>query len=235
MKPHSLLFVPFFAACVATAPAPADAQAAAGGDVTPVSVSAPAPVPPDLTYERPTELSKFRSYSLATFGPFPIAVGLGEATEDQFENSPPEWKQGTVGFSKRFGSDFGMLGVSTTTRYVLAEALREDTRYYRCACTGLFPRFRYAVFSTLTARQGDDGHRIFSIPALVAPYAGSTTAVYGWFPDRYGAKDAFRMGNYNLLGAVGSSLWFEFIYPHSRLARLHAAPLPAPQAAAPNH
>lgn len=231
MKSHSLLFVPFFAACFATAPAPADAQAATGGDVTPVSVSAPTPVQADFAYERPTEVSKFRSYSLATFGPFPIAIGLGEAAVDQFDNAPPEWKQGTVGYSKRFGSDFGILGVSTTTRYVLAEALREDTRYYRCACTGLFPRFRYAVFSTLTARHGEEGRRIFSLPALVAPYAGSTTAVYGWFPSRYGAKDAFRMGNYNLLGAAGSSLWFEFIYPHSRLARLHRAPAPAPPAA----
>jgi hypothetical protein len=28
---------------------------------------------------------------------------------------------------------------------------------------------------------------------------GTMTAVYGWYPDRYGAKDALRLGNYNLL------------------------------------
>lgn len=232
MKFHSLLFVPFFAACFAAAPAPAPAQAVPPAVVAPAMAesaaatpailpTAPPPAQQELVYQRPTELSKFHAWSLSTFGPLPIAIGLGEAAEDQFENSPPEWRQGVAGYSKRFGSDFGMLAASTSTRYVLAEALREDTRYYPCACAGLFPRFRYAVFSTFTARHGQDGHRIFSVPALVAPYVGSATAVYGWYPDRYGAKDAFRMGNYNLLGAVGSSLWFEFIYrgPHTLFAR----------------
>jgi len=37
------------------------------------------------------------------------------------------------------------------------------------------------------------------------------TAVYAWHPARYGAKDAFRMGNYNLLGTVGSNIRFEFL------------------------
>jgi hypothetical protein len=223
MKAHALLFVPFAAACLAAVPALVEAQAVPVASVMPAVVAPATSVQPDLGYQRPTEISKFHSYALATVGPYPFAIGFGEAAVDQFDNSPPEWKQGVAGYSKRFGSDFGIEGVSTTTRYALAEVLREDTRYYRCDCTGLFPRFRYAVFSTLTARHGDDGRRIFSVPALVAPYAGTATAVYGWFPSRYGAKDAFRMGNYNLLGAVGSSLWFEFFYrsPHALVARMH--------------
>ena len=32
------------------------------------------------------------------------------------------------------------------------------------------------------------------------------TAVYGWYPGRYGAKDAFRMGNYSLWGTLGQTL-----------------------------
>jgi hypothetical protein len=240
MNSHSLLFVPLFAACLAAAPAPAVAQAVPVSEVTPavaapVAASTTPSAQQEISYQRPTELSNFHAWSLSTFGPFPIAIGLGEAAIDQFDNSPPEWRQGVAGYSKRFGSDFGMLGVTTTSRYALSEAVREDTRYYPCACAGLFPRFRYAVFSTLTARHGEEGHRIFSVPALVAPYVGSTTAVYGWFPDRFGAKDAFRMGNYNLLGAVGSSLWFEFIYTGHRslFARLHSAH--APQAPTPHN
>jgi hypothetical protein len=113
--------------------------------------------------------------------------------------------------------------VSTTTRYGLAEALHEDTLYYRCGCTGVFPRFRHVVISTLTARRGADGHRVFSIPALIAPYAGTMTAVYAWYPDRYNGKDALRMGNYTMLGYVGGNLALEF-FPsgrHSWLSRLH--------------
>ena len=81
----------------------------------------------------------------------------------------------------------------------------------------------HAALSTLTARQGQDGHRVFSVPALLAPYAGSFTAVYGWYPDRFGAKDAFRIGNYTLLANVGGNIGLEFIYsgPHSLLSRLH--------------
>ena len=47
-------------------------------------------------------------------------------------------------------------------------------------------------------------------------------AVYGWYPDRFGMKDAFRMGNYNLLGFVGANIAMEFLSgPHSLVSRLH--------------
>ena len=85
------------------------------------------------------------------------------------DNTPPEWKQGVPGYSKRFGSDFGIAAISTTTRYGLAEAFKEDTLYYRCECKGVFPRLRHAVISTLTARHGEDGHRVFSFLRLLRP------------------------------------------------------------------
>jgi hypothetical protein len=39
----------------------------------------------------------------------------------------------------------------------------------------------------------------------------------------YNAKDAFRMGNYSLLGYVGGNIAIEFLYsgPHSLLSRMH--------------
>jgi hypothetical protein len=113
--------------------------------------------------------------------------------------------------------------VGVTTRYALAEAFNEDTLYYRCDCTGALPRLKHAVISTFIARRGLDGHRVFSLPALVAPYAGSMTAVYGWYPNRYGAMDAFRMGNYALLLDVVGNISLEFLYggPHSFLHRMH--------------
>jgi hypothetical protein len=79
------------------------------------------------------------------------------------------------------------------------------------------------MLSTVTARHGEDGHRRLSFPALVAPYAGTMTAVYGWYPDRYGAKDGLRMGNYNLLAFMGENLALEFIYggPHTLFRHIH--------------
>jgi hypothetical protein len=177
----------------------------------------------DLTYVRPAERTKVGNYVFDAIGPYPIVGAAIAAGIGQFTNSPPEWKQGAKGFSRRFGSDFAIAAISTTTRYGLAQALKEDTLYYRCECRGFLPRLRHAVISTLTGRQGEDGHRVFSIPQFVAPYAGTTSAVYGWYPSRYGAKDAFRMGNYSLLGEAGENIGLEFFYsgPHSLLSRMH--------------
>jgi hypothetical protein len=178
---------------------------------------------PHLTYIRPTEKTKLRNYVFDAFGPYPIVGAAFAAGINQADHTPPEWEEGAEGYGKRFGSDFAIAAVSTTTRYALAKAFREDTLYYRCECKGVFLRLRHAVISTITARRGDDGHRVFSFPALVAPYAGTMTAVYGWYPDRYNAEDAFRMGNYSVLGYVGGNIAMEFLYsgPHSWLSRMH--------------
>jgi hypothetical protein len=189
----------------------------------------------DLTYVRPTQRIMARNYFLDAIGPYPIAGSAIVAGIHQYSNAPPEWKQGAEGYAKRFGSDFGIATVATTTRYGLSEAFKEDALYYRCECRGVFPRLSHALISTLTARRGGDGHRVFSFPALVAPYAGSMTAVYGWYPDRFGAKDGFRIGNYSLLVYAGGNIALEFLYSgrHSLFSRMHlnnahGAPGPGP-------
>ena len=178
---------------------------------------------PDLAYSRPAQKTKLHNYLFDTFGPYPVAGAAIAAGVGQAYDTPQEWNQGGAAYGKRFGSAFGIEGISTTSRYALAEAFHEDTLYYRCVCKGLLPRLGHAVISTLTARRGEDGHRVFSFPALVAPYAGTMTAVYAWYPRRYDATDALRMGNYTLLGYVGGNIGLEFLYsgPHSLLSRMH--------------
>ena len=187
-----------------------------------VSVSRAALLP-QVAYARPTQKMKLRGYLFDAFGPYPIVGAALAAGINQGDNTPPEWKQGAEAYGKRFGSDFGIAGITTTTRYALAAAFREDTLYYRCQCKGVLPRLSHAIISTFSARRGDNGHRVFSMAAVVAPYAGTMTAVYGWYPDRYSAKDALRMGNYSLLGYVGGNIALEFLYdgPHSLLSRIH--------------
>ena len=219
MKPRRIIFVLLAVpvlSLLASAQSLDDPSDASG----PVAITA---VRPDLTYIRPTEKTRLRNYFFDTFGPYPIVGAAIAGGINQVDNTPPEWKQGAAGFGKRFGSDFGIAAVTTTTRYGLARAFREDTLYYRCECKGVFPRLNHAVISTFTGRRGHDGHRVFSFSALVAPYAGTMTAVYGWYPGRYNAKDGFRMGNYSLLGYVGGNVALEFLYsgPHSLLNRMH--------------
>jgi hypothetical protein len=193
------------------------------------------PVRPDFAYFRPTTSMKLHSYLFDTFGPYPMFGAAVVGGINQVDNTPPEWKQGFAGYSKRWGSDFAIAGVTTTTRYALARVFREDTLYYRCACKGTLPRLSHAVISTFTGRRGDDGHRVFSFPALIAPYAGTMTAVYGWYPGRYNAMDGFRMGNYSLLAYATGNVLLEFLHsgPHSLIARMHlnnshGAPDPGP-------
>jgi len=196
-----------------------------GNSPSAVVLPAPSTTEPhlDLAYTPPTEKTMLHNYVFDAYGPYSIAGAAINAGIDQANRAPPEWKQGAAGYGKRFGCNFGIDAVATTTRYAFARAFRENTLYYRCECKGTFPRLRHAVISTFTARRGDDGHRALSISALVAPYAGTMAAVYGWYPGRFGARDAFRMGNYSMLeGAVGN-IALEFLYsgPHSLLSRMH--------------
>jgi hypothetical protein len=203
----------------------ARAQSAAGsessfGNASSTSLNV-AQIQPGQSYTRPTERIKVRHYLFDTFGPYPIAGAAITGGLDQAGKAPPEWGQGAGAYGERVGSDFGISMVTTTTRYALAEAFREDTLYYRCQCKGVLRRMGHAVISTMAARRGDDGHRQLSFPSLIAPYAGSMTAVYAWYPDRYNVQDGLRMGNYTLLVVAGENILREFIYggPHTLLGR----------------
>ncbi len=186
-----------------------------------------------ITYMRPSEKSKLTNYFFDAYGPYAIVGAAIVAGINQADSTPPEWGQGAQGYGKRVGSNYGINMISATTRYGLSEVLHQDTLYYRCQCTGFFPRLGHALTSTLAARHGEDGRYIFSVPALIAPYAGTMVATHTWYPGRYNSSDAFRMGNYNLLALAGGNVAIEFLFhgPHSRLSRIylnnrHAAPEP---------
>jgi hypothetical protein len=184
-------------------------------------------------YVRPSEHTKLVNYFFDGYGPYAIAGATIVAGINQADNTPPEWGGGAAAFGQRVGSNYGINMITTTTRYALSEVLREDTLYYRCGCSGFFPRLGHALISTLAARHGDEGHYTFSVPDLVAPYTGTMVATHTWFPGRYNYSDAFRMGNYNLLAQAGGNVALEFLYhgPHSFLSKVglnnhHVAPDP---------
>ncbi len=175
------------------------------------------------TYHKPTESEKFHNYVFDAFGPYSIAGAIIAGTVHQATNAPPEWGGGMQGWGSRVGSSYGISVITQTTRYVASEALRQDTLYYRCECTGIMPRAKHALLSTVTARAGNDGHRVISIPAIIAPYAGGEAAALLWYPSRFGPKDGFRMGNWGFLDQAGMNLGLEFIWggPHTLLNKVH--------------
>jgi hypothetical protein len=218
--------------CLGTHASLTKAQSAAGEGSSSNNVAAPFSSTThaylNLNYVRPTEKIKIRNYLFDAFGPYPIAGAAILGAINQAHNTPPEWGQGFKAYGERVGSDFGIALATTTTRYALAEAFREDTIYYRCECKGIVRRMEHAVISTVTARRGEDGHRRLSFPALIAPYAGTMTAVYGWYPGRYDAKDGLRMGNYALLAFMAGNIAREFVYggPHTLFSQLDRAGSP---------
>jgi hypothetical protein len=153
----------------------------------------------------------FHNFVVSAAGPYSLALGGFTAGIHQAADNPPEWRQGFAGLSERFGSNMGISAVGSATRIGIGELLNQDTSFHRCKCKGVQRRLTHAAFSALIAHQRSDGHAVFSVPALAAPYAATTTAVYAWYPTRYGIKDALRMGNYNLLGTVGTNIAFEFL------------------------
>lgn len=164
------------AAAVAALPALAKAQSLADSGDSSSAVVTTTPALPDLTYTRPTGKTKLHNYVFDVFGPYPI-VGAGLAAGiNQAYDTPPKWKQGAAGYGRRFGSDFGIAAVSTTTRYALAQAFKEDTLYYRCECRGLFRRLGHAGdidFDRTTRRSRP--------PCLFSPSAHRSVC---WFDDR---------------------------------------------------
>jgi hypothetical protein len=179
---------------------------------------------PILPYTRPTEKEKLKLFGFDAFGPYAFAGAIVGAGFQQNSNSPPEWGRGWSGFGDRVASNMGIQIVSTTTRYGMAEIFHEDVAYYRCGCKGFLPRLGHALVWTVTARHGDDGRTFFSMSQLVSPYVGTMTAL-AWYPSRYGVKDGFRMGNYNLLAQVGGNVALEFIYggPHTLLRHFRSS------------
>jgi hypothetical protein len=185
------------------------------------------------TYHRPTEREKLRNFAFDAFGPYPLLTAAGAAGYQQARNKPSDWGQGWDSFGVRFGSDYGIQLVTTAARYAVAEAFHEDTIYYRCSRPGFVPRLKHALISTVSARRGDDGRRVFSFAAVAAPYAGTMTATLAWYPSRYNAADGFRIGNYNLVAAAAQNLALEFIYggPHTLLGSVHIPLLANPPSA----
>lgn len=198
----------------------------------PPSSSSTTNVQPGLTYHRPTNGEKLKNFAFDAFGPYAFigsAAAAGYQQADTAGNShnpagiPPDWGQGWDSYGARFGSNFGINLITTTARYSVAQVLHEDTIYYRCECSGIFARTKHALISTVTARRGEDGHRVLSFSQIASPYAGTEAAALLWYPNRYDAMDGFRMGNYYLLIQGGLNLALEFIYggPHTLLSHHH--------------
>jgi len=165
---------------------------------------------PQILYRLPSSRERFHQYLANTLGPSAAIGALAFSAAAQSRNAPPEWGQGARGFAERFGSNFGYFAMEETTRDGMAAALREDTEFHRCGCSGVFPRVVHGLFSSVTAR-ASDGRSIVSVPGFVAPYAAGFAATAAWYPSRFGPKDSLRWGTLSLGINSGIGILREFL------------------------
>jgi hypothetical protein len=156
------------------------------------------------------------------FGPLAFVGSSISAGINQATNFPRAWGQGAGAFGERVASNMGISVVTATAQYGMAEAFQEDTRYYRCTCSGFFHRFWHAGISSVEARRGDDGHTSFSISLTASPFVGPLVAANTWIPSRHGPSLGLNMGAFNLLGQFGQDEALEFLYggPHTLLSSI---------------
>ena len=172
--------------------------------------SASSNLPVAAAYSRPTAGEKWNHLVREAVGPYTLLKTAAIAGVQQAKNAPPDWGQDGAGFGDRLGSEYGRFLSETVSRYAIAAALRQDTLYYKCECTGIGHRLGHAIYSSFTARAGDDGHRIISPAPIAAPYIGGMTEL-AWYPSRFSAKDGIRFGSYGFLYHVGTNIAREFI------------------------
>ena len=127
-----------------------------------------------------TQAERNRRYLKALVNPLvPVAAAAGSGIS-QWEDSPPEWKQGAAGYARRYANSYGYYLVRQTLMFGASSLLHEDNRYVPSARSGARPRIEYGIESTFLARR-NDGSRRFSYSRIGATL-GTAFLSRAWQP-----------------------------------------------------
>src|SRR5690348_18158623 len=83
-----------------------------------------------------TDDQMFHKYVVSTVGPPGLMGTAAAATYQQYENYPEEWRQTSVGYTKRFASAYAAGAIGNSTKYAIAHFMHQDPWFARCRCTG---------------------------------------------------------------------------------------------------
>jgi hypothetical protein len=193
---------------------------ATAGNETGVGASSPDSLPAARVSERdpespayrfPSSRERLEAWALNAFGPSAVAGSAVSAAWGQWvTDEPPEWPGDGRGFAKRFGAASATTAITETSFSLLAAAARQDTRYYRCPCTGLGPRLAHSIKLTFMARR-PDGSAVFSVAKTASPFVGPLVTRTTLYPDRYALGDGALSGAYAVLMNAGWNLAREFV------------------------
>jgi hypothetical protein len=129
---------------------------------------------------------------------------------DQWNDKPPEWKQGASGYGKRFANIVGQYSIQRSVTFGLASTLHEDNRYFNSGEKGLWSRTSYALASGVLAR-ADDGSRHVSISQLGGVAASAFLSRSWQPPSQNSAGDGAVSFGVTMASNMGFSVVKEFL------------------------
>lgn len=127
-------------------------------------------LPNYLTVENATNLprltteQKFKAVAEGCFDPVEFAfIGI-QAGVDQADNVNPTYRQGFIGYSRRFGTAYADAIIGNFgTGAIFPTLLRQDPRYYQMGKGNFFRRFAYAGVRVLVTRSDTSGKPQFNL------------------------------------------------------------------------
>lgn len=132
-------------------------------------------------YTAMTTSERWRQYAHNNFtGRGAFFRSLKTAAFEEMERHPQQWPSTGSGFARRFGSSFARNAIQGSVSDGLAAALRHDTRYLPCRCSGMDSRVRYAVQMSFFTRNGR-GEKVLDISKFAGIYGGAV-AMDAWQP-----------------------------------------------------
>ena len=137
-----------------------------------------------------------------------VGPALGSAI-GQWEDEPPEWRQGAKGYARRFSSGMGRHFIAETIRFASAAADGEDPVYHPSEDSDIWKRGAHAVTETFTSRTAK-ASRMPAYSRFAGTYGAAFVANF-WYPkSRANTAYSLRRGSTALASSVGFHLTEEF-------------------------
>jgi hypothetical protein len=148
---------------------------------------------------------KFDLAAKGAFDPFTFVVAGLDAGLSQGENDFPEYRQGALGYAKRFGASYADSFSSTMLGSALFPILlKQDPRYFRKGTGSFTSRFWFAVMSELKCKN-DHGNWTLNYSNLLGNIAaGGISNFYYPASDRGVGLTFERAATVTAEGAVGA-------------------------------
>ncbi len=172
-----------------------------------------------LAHAQSTGAGRWRNYARESFlSPGAFFANVMPAVGDHTSNDPSEYGQGWDAFGNRLGRRAAQFQLQSALFHSSSAAVRTETNYRRCDCTGAFRRVGYAVSRTFVART-EGGSTVPNLPLLGGYYGGAMIAT-AWYPERYRAThEGLRTASYQLSGRTAVNILREFTPELKRLFR----------------